>query len=250
MEENEKKMDKTVLLMLSGGRDSYLAACRLIDKGYHIKLITYNNGHMSCTENVIPLVEKIIKVFGEERVSFAGIHMIAQNIMPFLKVVLYENGKKWSRDYPYLPLYQLICLACHTVMYAHSIAYCKAYDIHYIAEGAREQQKFFVELPEMQKEYRELCQAHGLELLLPVYDLKSDIVRKEELAESGFLPKPCEPQCWLGCPMESELSQEQIECLLKYYKECMRPHLDALIEKLIQKKISLGPQGSGFSDYL
>ena len=36
--------DDTVLLMLSGGRDSFLAACRLIEEGWHVHMITYDNG--------------------------------------------------------------------------------------------------------------------------------------------------------------------------------------------------------------
>ena len=37
---------KTVILMLSGGRDSFLAACRLLDdkNQYKIKMVTYDNG--------------------------------------------------------------------------------------------------------------------------------------------------------------------------------------------------------------
>ena len=250
MKIDNEKPEKNVLLMLSGGRDSFLSACQLIDSGYCIKLITYNNGSMSCTENVTILVERIIKIFGEQRVSFAGIHMIAQNIRPLLLSILYNDPIRWCRDYPYLTLHQLTCLACHTAMYVHSIAYCKAFNISYIAEGAREQQKFFVELPEMINAYKELCRDRGLELLLPVYDLASDRKRKEDLAEWGFLPKTYEPQCWVGCPMEGELKQEQIDCLLKYYHEKIRPQLDSMIDRLSKKKHCLGPNGSECDTYV
>lgn len=247
---DSEKNGKNVLLMLSGGRDSFLSACRLVDMGYSVKLITYNNGCMSCTENVAALVERVVNLFGEDRVSSAGIHMIAQNIKPLLRPVLYKDPIVWCRDYPHLTLHQLICLACHTAMYAHSIAYCKAFGISYIAEGARKQQRFFVELPEMAEAYKKLCHEHEVELLLPVYDLASDTARKDELAEWGFLPKTYEPQCWAGCPMEEDLTLEQRDCLFKYYKEQIRPQLDSMIDRLCRKKICLGPEGSGCNAYM
>lgn len=36
--------ENAVLLMLSGGRDSFLSACRLIEDGWYVHMITYDNG--------------------------------------------------------------------------------------------------------------------------------------------------------------------------------------------------------------
>ncbi len=227
---------KRVLLMLSGGRDSFLSVCRLIAEGYHVTMITYDNGRMSSTDNVLKLVKRIEKRFGEDTVSFAGIHTIAQNINPLLGKVLYSESNEIADAYPHLVLNQLNCLACHTVMYLHSIAYCKAHGIDTLAEGARKQQKFFVELPEMRKQYKKLCRNHGIELCLPVYDLDSDIIRKEEIAEWGFLPKSYEPQCWTGCPLLRELDEPQRQDLERYYETEILPVADEMIEKLFVKK--------------
>ena len=52
--------DDTVLLMLSGGRDSFLAACRLIEEGWHVHMITYDNGCISNIEQAKTVAELII----------------------------------------------------------------------------------------------------------------------------------------------------------------------------------------------
>lgn len=227
---------KKALLMLSGGRDSFLSACELIKDGYQVYLVTYNNGHMAQTENVKALSDRLEKVFGNDRIKQAGIYLIAQNIRPLLEKALNSEPSELCKDYPHLLLGQLNCLVCHTVMYFHSIAYCKAREIDTIAEGAREEQKFFVELPEMKKRYERLCEKYGLMLRMPVYDLKSDARRKEMLGEWNFNPKSYEPQCWVGCPMLKELTSEQRSCLANYYDYEIEPHAESVIQRLIGSK--------------
>ena len=46
MEESYQE-DKRALLMLSGGRDSFLSACLLIEEGYQVYMVTYDNGCIS-----------------------------------------------------------------------------------------------------------------------------------------------------------------------------------------------------------
>ena len=242
MEEIQKRKEREqALVMLSGGRDSFLSVCLMIEKGYRVHMITYDNGSMAGTEHVTDLASRITDKFKEERTCYAGIELIAQDIKPFLKRMLYAETIELCRDYPQLLYYQVNCLACHTAMYLHSIAYCLANDIKVMAEGAREQQKFFVELPEMVERYKKLCEKYEIELILPVYDLDSDIVRKEKLARYGFLPKTYEPQCWVGCPMEEELSVEQKKSLLRYFDNEIMPITDRMIQELLLgKKIWAG----------
>lgn len=241
----EKSLNKKkVLLMFSGGRDSFLAACRLIAKGYMVYLIAYDNGCISYISNAREVAQRIICRFGKYRVKYVGVHMIAQNILPLMQRALYSTPKDISSEYPDLLIYQLQCLACHTAMYLHSIAFCKANGIDFLAEGAREQQQFFVELPEMKQRYEALCKHYGLALLLPVFELDSDIQRKQELAEWGFLPKSYESQCWLGCPMKEPLTEPQIASLAKYYDNEILPLAQGTIDKLIDtKRFDVGTAG-------
>lgn len=232
-----KNKKEECLLMLSGGRDSFLSACELIGQGYFVYMIGYNNGHMTNTENISELANRIRTRFGEECTKYLGVYSVAQNINPLLKKALYTDISVLAKDYPNLQSYQLNCLACHTAMYLHSIAYCKAHNIKFISEGARESQGFFVSKNVMKNEYEELCRYYNLELLLPVYTLQSDIDRKRELAEWGFLPKTYEPQCWLGCPVLNELSIEQTQSLLSFYQNEIKPLTIGIIDNLEIKKL-------------
>lgn len=231
---NEK--EKNILMMMSGGRDSFLSVCHLVSRGYTVHLVTYDNGHMSGADNVLQLVERLKRRFGSEKIKFVGIFPIAQNLRKFLNKAFYSEPLELCKEYPHLLIYQVNCLVCHTVMYFHSIAYCKANGISEIAEGARKHQKFFVELPEMKGRYEELCKKYSINLHMPVYELESDIERKEALAEWEFLPKTYEPQCWLGCPMYEQLGFEQIESLVKYYDLEILPIAEECIEQLIVTK--------------
>ena len=161
-EENEKIKKNEVLVMLSGGRDSFLTTCKMIAKGYHVHLVTYDNGCITGTDNVEILYQRLVDRFGEKRVSVVGVCPIAQNIKNFLSKIIYEESIEICKKYPHLIINQAQCLVCHSVMYLHAIAYCKVHGITNIAEGAREQQMFFVELPEMKKRYMDLCKKYGI----------------------------------------------------------------------------------------
>lgn len=221
---------KRVLLMLSGGRDSFLSACHLIEEGYYVQMITYDNGCMSDTDAVQKVAERIIKKCGSEHASYVGVRGISVGVFRLQKAFLYSTIDQINKLYPKLRPAQLPCLACHTSMYLESIAYCKAHNIHYMAEGARESQKFFVELPDMVERYKELSAKNGIELILPVYKLQDDWERKLELADRGYVPKTQEPQCWIGCPLGKELDSDEIRSLAKYYDEEMKPQLQGLID--------------------
>lgn len=236
LDNSEASLNKQVLLMLSGGRDSFLSACRLVADEYQVMTVTYDNGCMSHAANALEVSKRLAQRFGDDRIRSVGIYTIAQDLRPLLEDLLYLDIADICAEYPHLLLSQVNCLACHTIMYIHSIAYCKAHSIQRMAVGARKQQQFFVELPEMKVHYEELCKRYGIELLLPVYDLQSDIQRKNELASWGFLPKSYEPQCWLGCPMKNSLTKEQCLDLNRYYEKKIAPLADENIARLIPLK--------------
>lgn len=236
--DNAKKSgDNNVLLMLSGGRDSFLATCRLIEQGFYVHMITYDNGCMSNVEAAGTVAERIIKRYGTNRASFEGIYNIATYLWRLQQKYLYQTIEDSSKKYPFLQPAQLPCLACHTGMYIESIAFCKAHNISFIAEGARKIQNFFVELEVMVNRYRALLHKYDIELILPVYNLEDDWERKQELADRGFVPKTLEPQCWLGCPMKQGLTEQEQKSLADYYDNEIEPKLEDWISaSLLRKK--------------
>lgn len=228
--EEDVQKEKKVLLMLSGGRDSFLSACRLIEQGNHIYMVTYDNGCMSNADAARKVSKRIIEKYGASRASFIGVRSMSTNLFRLQEAYLYKTIAESSKMYPNLRPAQLPCLACHTGMYIESIVYCKTHNIHFMAEGARKTQKFVVELPEMIERYRELVKENGIELMLPVYELKDDWERKLELADRGYIPKTLEPQCWIGCPLGQELSSSEVNSLTAYYDNDMKPKLQKLID--------------------
>lgn len=238
----EKKAAKDVLLMLSGGRDSFLSACHLLEDGYRVQMITYDNGCLSNVSAVQEVADRIIAKYGKSRASYAGVHSVASSLYRLQETFLYQTISESSRKYPDLRPDQLRCLVCRTGMYVESIAYCKTHNIAYLAEGARESQGFFVELREMIKQYKELAKQNEIELLLPVYELTDEWERKLQLADRGYVPKTSEPQCWIGCPLHRELSDNEIRSLLDYYNVEIKPKLQILIDKRAKARSFEGKQ--------
>lgn len=230
MKENFQE-EKRILLMLSGGRDSFLSACYLIEDGYQVYMVTYDNGCISDISGTKAAAERIIRKYGSSRAVFVGVQSIAANLYRLQEPYLYRSVSESGSKYPDLRPAQMPCLACHTGMYLEAIAYCRAHGISFLAEGARRTQKFFVELPEMVKRYEELAEQNGIKLVLPVYNLVSDWERKLKLADRGYIPKTREPQCWIGCPLQEELRPCEVESLAAYYDNEVKPRLQGLIDE-------------------
>lgn len=245
--------DRRVLLMLSGGRDSFLSACFLIEEGYQVYMVTYDNGCISDIGSTKTVAERIIGKYGSSRAVFVGVQSIAANLYRLQEAYLYQTVSENSGKYPNLRPAQMPCLACHTGMYLEAIAYCKAHGICYLAEGARRTQKFFVELPEMVRRYGELTEQNGIKLVLPVYDLINDWERKLKLADRGYIPKTLEPQCWIGCPLREELKPCEIESLAAYYDNEMKPKLQGLIDEKVKvyscDELACGACGEGYVEF-
>lgn len=64
-----------LILMLSGGRDSFLAACHLLEANdkFHLKMVTYDNGCSYCSGNAAEVAQRIIKVWCRSCGVFRGL---------------------------------------------------------------------------------------------------------------------------------------------------------------------------------
>lgn len=235
---NGQKQNKKpeVLLMFSGGRNSFLSALRLHREGYYVTLVTFYNGCMQGMGSVRQDAMRIVKHLGEDSARFAGIYSI---IVPFRKFqdpyVL--DGKFCGSDCsPVAQISQLNCLACHTAMYVAGLAYCKTHGITTIADGARESQGFFVELPIMKTHYENLALSYGVKVITPVYDLVDDQERKNEITRAGLIPKTMELQCWIGRAMYKPLSTREQSPLEHYFLREIEPifqvELDSYVDIL------------------
>ncbi len=227
-------MEKTkVLLLFSGGKDSFLSACRLINDGYQVYLVTYDNGCELGINNAAICSNRLIKVFGEENVKFVGIHSIAELFKSFFAPIFNMKPSEVSELYGQLPISQLNCLMCRSSMYIYSIGLCQALGINVIAEGARRDQQFAIEQKEMTDLYCELLKSFGIDLLLPVVDVANDFAAENELLRNGFVPKTFESQCLLGCPVDDNypINEEAITATTNFFTKEILGKIPVLVKK-------------------
>lgn len=237
--DEEKRKD--VLLLFSGGRDSFLSACKLIESNYQVHMLSFINGHMSGDDCLADMAARIVNIYGADRVDYLGKMSVTADLFQLLHEFLYLNVSQLCLEYPDLRSAQMPCLACHTAMIVRAIAYCKLNNIHYISGGERRSQGMIVELPDMIERYKDMGKHNGVELILPVYDLEDDWDRKLQLAGRGFIPKTMEMQCWLGCPLEKSLSVNEVASLIAYYDKVMQPIIQDKIDALVSRGSGLEP---------
>ena len=212
--------------MLSGGRDSFLSACRLLEdpSNHYLKMVTYNNGCSCNSDNAKLVAERIITKYGTNRAEFLGVYNISSVIREFFFPYFNMTPAEQLKEFLGLTPSQFHCLVCRTSMYIYSIWLALIHDATYIAEGGRQDQKFVIELPGMaQERYRKLVQSVGLELLLPVYDLNNNWIRDNELLARGFLCKSYEPKCLIGFPVNDSIDDSVIDGVHAYYDKIILP---------------------------
>lgn len=233
------KEDRRTLLMLSGGRDSFLSAALLLDQGYILEMVTFDSGHIDNIERVSEVASWLKERYSDDRVHYLKPVKTGMTLLHYMMKDWYRKSAEREKLFPELQSYQAHCLSCKTAMYVHAISYCVAHKIPFLAEGARKQQGFFVELPEMKERYEKLCAENGIKLLWPVYELESDLERKRFLNDRNLSTKTLEPQCYLGCPLRGPLTSEERRDLSHYYDVDLYPRLQEDIDRLVPVKKSL-----------
>lgn len=225
-------MKKEVILMYSGGLDSFLSCIRLIYQGYKVYLIHFDNGSTIGTENIQKGAERLIYKY-KDKVEFLGIASTAGRFVYYRELTDIENlnAEELNKKYGKISMSQYRCLLCRMAMYTYTVSLARKMNIKYIAEGARKSQLFAIEQEELLSEFKTFCNQYGIELLTPVYDLVDDYEKENELLLHDFLPVANEGKCLLGYPMNRELTQEELEDIKKLYKS-----IKHLQEKDVEEK--------------
>ena len=211
-------MEKSVLLMYSGGLDSFLSCVRLVNQGYKVYLIHFDNGSCIGTEN-IQIGAQRLKYKYKDKVEFLGIASTAARFVYYRELTNIENlnAEELYNKYGKISMSQYRCLLCRMAMYTYSVALARKMNIKYIAEGARKSQLFAIEQKELLDEFRKFCNKYDIELLTPVFELTDDYQKENELLLYDFLPIANEGKCLLGYPMDRKLSQEEINDIKELY---------------------------------
>lgn len=223
------KKEKPCLLMFSGGYDTLLAPCYLIEKGYKVLLVTYDNGLEKNMESIEVNVKRLTTLYGN-KIEFLGIKSIVGIWRElFLRPYLLRREKF---DYNLLPM-EMICLSCRTSMYIRSIVECLERNIKHLAEGARESQGYPEQQCAVMEVFREFCKKHSIELVLPVYDIANQEQLKEELIMRNIIPKTTEPYCTFQMPLyEYAPLKDRVKEMERFLVKYLMPKAQEVIEKL------------------
>lgn len=224
------------VLMYSGGKDSILSACRMVSAGYRVKCLSIDNGCMSWLPEFNKSVERLHYVFGNkaERLKTESCAELRKSI---LMLRAEKDVSELALRYGNLVPYQLSCLECHTSMVVTAIRKCTELGVSELTTGSRKSQGFIVELQPMIDRYSELCRVAGVQMHTPVLELDSDYDRDIELASYGIIPKVMEAQCWSGMPIKCKMTQSNIDSLLKYYDNEIKPLCMDAIKTAVKRKI-------------
>lgn len=219
-----------VLQLFSGGRDSFLSACRLLDNSNtEVVLVTYTNGCCVGNGNVECEADRLIHQYGE-RVSFHGIHNVVGIWRSFFLPIMNMKQTDILDKYGNVTFSQINCTTCHMAMYVYSIALCKKLEMSCISDGARTSQLFAVEQQAFLDKIREMLGKFGIELLTPALNISCNWIRKNELLMRGFFPKMMEQQCLIGVPLDGPLQQCVIEGIIQFYEKDIYPRIPDLVD--------------------
>ena len=212
------RTEKDVLLMYSGGKDSTLAAIRLRNQGYNVHFIHFDNGHMMDQDKPYLTFKKVFE-------NKDGFYFDYEYSTIDIKDIFESYYSNWNSSLGDIFLTSEIrCLSCRMAMYTEVIRIAKKEGFKYIAEGARISQKFMLEQLPIIDRISKLSHENGIELLLPVLNLKDDEKEKQELIDNGYSSKTWESKCLIGKPAKDKTKQDEIT-IIDYYENKLLPKL-------------------------
>lgn len=223
---------KKVLVLYSGGKDSMLSAMLLIEQGYQVFLVHYDNSLEIGSCNVKNGVKRLEKKYGKDKVKYIGVKKIESVFREFIREFYNFKSNMITKKFGNVSISQFNCLACRLSMYVESIIICKQLGISFVADGARNSQLFAIEQDKMLNLFISLFKSYDIDLLLPVKNLEDDFQEKNEFLIRGIIPKVNESQCLIGMPLNSNTVDEEILfATVKIYQTLLLPKIDSLIKK-------------------
>jgi predicted subunit of tRNA(5-methylaminomethyl-2-thiouridylate) methyltransferase len=164
------------ILMFSGGRDSTLAAMRLNKIGVPMKLVTITSKHLEGIERVHKRLAELAEVLPKTT--------------PWLHI---EQPEELLTDTTF---YDQTCLSCHHAYVVVSAAIAKTINASRMAFGYTQYQNDWPEqTPLAVSRLSSTLIRHGIELVLPVYDLVSREDAINELLLNGLSAESLEQKC-------------------------------------------------------
>ena len=209
-------MEKCAVLF-SGGLDSSLAACFMLEKNYDIDLLHFDQGAL-ITNNLYSIrAEELKKAYPKRNINLFNIN-VSGIFRKIALVSIEQDILKYKHS--------LICLGCKISMHLQTIIYCHENNISVVADGSAARQKRYAEQSPSSINYlRSLYSKYKIQYLTPIYDLeKSDI--KYNLFDRGITIQPLEDTCLFSHTFTSSPD----DSIIAYIKD-KQVILDTLIER-------------------
>lgn len=225
-------MNKECLVLFSGGKDSMLASILLIEQGYKVILVHYDNMCTIGCSNVKYNYNKLLKKYGKDKVEYLGTKNISCFFRSFIKETYNYSFDYLKNEFGNGSISELNCLSCRLSMYIASVIICKKRNIKYVADGARSSQLFAIEQKEILNLFNDFFKNYSIDFLLPVIDLKNDFDEKNQFIARGIVPKVYESQCLLGIPLKEHTKNENsVKMCTNIYEKVYKDIALEMVEK-------------------
>lgn len=179
-------MGKKCAVLFSGGLDSSLSVCYMIEKGYDVDLLHYDQGAL-ISHNLFEIrMAEIKRAYPKSDVSMHSIN--TSGLFRRLALVSIEQDILKHK-------HSLVCLGCKLAMHVRTIAYCKENNILVVADGSAARQKRYSEQRQVTIDYiTALYKEYGIEYVNPIYELDDSEI-KYGLFDRGMTIQALEDTC-------------------------------------------------------
>lgn len=177
---------KTAAILFSGGLDSSLAVCDMIERGYNVHLLHYDTGAL-ISNNLISIRYNELKRTYDKCI----VELYERNISGLFRRIALVSLEEDIKTYGV----SLICVGCKLAMHVQCIIYCKNNGIKCVADGSAERQKRYGEQREVSLEFiKKLYQEYNIEYKNPIYNLDKKEI-KYGLFDRGMTIQSLEDTC-------------------------------------------------------
>ena len=209
---NELFKNEEAVLLFSGGRDSSLAVVRLIEMGYKIHLLTFDNG---ATEDIAKSNLRLSEYSDEIKKNIITRKII--NSKELFKKIALSNIETDITHFQK----NLICMGCKMAMHTISLNYCLKNGIKVIADGYTYYQKEWPEqMPKAIDEIKKFHGQYGVKYVNPVYDIRSKEKAKEELDSYELSTNSLEGKCIFGGTFSTPIEKDVVEYIKEKISIC------------------------------
>lgn len=161
-------MPHMVLVLFSGGKDSWLTASRIVEADKQAVLITMNNGALACERNVLYGAGMLESIYGPDAVSYAGACSTAHAAQCLGEPWAAMSAGEFGGRYPSLMPAQVQYLHCQTAMWTAAAAFAKTRNIRETAAGYKSTDPFCTGCRPWLDRIEKFLDANGIALSLPV----------------------------------------------------------------------------------